>query len=76
MNNHKKNKINAKQEFIEAFKRRTKQVEIGAIKLYRILPKNEEARIIGRQFLRSATSMAANYRACCRVRSKAEYFLN
>ena len=43
------------------------------IKLFRALPKTEEARIIGKQVLRSSTSVAANYRAVCRARSKAEF---
>ena len=37
------------------------------------LPKNKEADVIGRQVLRSATSIAANYRAAGRGRSKAEF---
>ena len=37
------------------------------------LPKTEEARVIGKQVLRSGTSVAANYRAACRARSKAEF---
>jgi four helix bundle protein len=37
------------------------------------LPKTDEARIIGKQVLRSGTSVAANYRAACRARSKAEF---
>jgi four helix bundle protein len=41
--------------------------------LFRSLPKTEEARVIGRQVLRSGTSVAANYRAVCRSRSKAEF---
>jgi four helix bundle protein len=40
---------------------------------FRVLPKTEEARIIGKQVLRSSTSIAANYRAICRARSKAEF---
>ena len=52
---------------------RTKQFAIRIVKLYRSLPKTEEARIIGRQLLRSGTSVAANYRAVCRARSKAEF---
>jgi four helix bundle protein len=36
------------------------------------MPRTEEARIIGKQLLRSATSVAANYRAAGRARSKAE----
>ena len=52
---------------------RTKQFAIRIVKLCRSLPKTEEARIIGRQLLRSGTSVAANYRAVCRARSKAEF---
>ncbi|MGH9789756.1 MAG: four helix bundle protein [Candidatus Acidiferrales bacterium] len=57
----------------EELKKRTKQFAIRVIKLFRSLPKTEEARIIGRQLLRSATSVAANYRAVCRARSKPEF---
>jgi four helix bundle protein len=52
---------------------RTKQFAIRIVKLFRSLPKTEEARVIGRQVLRSGTSVAANYRAVCRARSKAEF---
>lgn len=41
--------------------------------MFRSLPKTEEARTLGKQVLRSGTSVAANYRACCRARSKAEF---
>jgi four helix bundle protein len=37
------------------------------------LPKAEEARILGRQFLRSGTGVAANYRSACRARSGADF---
>jgi four helix bundle protein len=59
---------------IEAFKQRTKELSLRVIKLFQALPKSEEARVIGKQLLRSATSVAANYRACCRARSDAEFF--
>jgi len=39
----------------------------------RTLPKTAEARVISNQLLRSATSTAANYRACCLARSRAEF---
>src|SRR5205085_1301737 len=42
-------------------------------KVFRSLPRTEDARIIGKQVLRSGTSVAANYRAVCRARSKAEF---
>ena len=61
-------------EFAEYFKKRTKQFALNIIKYFQNLPKTEEARIIGKQLLRSATSTAANYRAVCRARSRAEFF--
>ena len=57
----------------EELKKRTKQFAIRIIKLFRALPRTEEARVIGKQMLRSGTSVAANYRAVCRARSKAEF---
>jgi len=41
--------------------------------LARSLPKSPEAQILGRQLLRSGTSVGANYRAAGRARSKAEF---
>ena len=52
---------------------RTKQFAIRIIKAFARLPKDEATRIVGRQFLRSGTSVAANYRAACRSRSAAEF---
>lgn len=63
-----------KEEFIETFKDRTKQFVLRSIKLFKALPSSEEARIIGKQFLRSASSVGANYRAVCRARSHKEFF--
>jgi four helix bundle protein len=63
-----------KVEKIEALKLRTKQLSLRVVKLFQALPKTEEARIMGKQLLRSATSVAANYRAACRARSQAEFF--
>jgi four helix bundle protein len=57
----------------EAMKCRTKQLALVVIRLSRTLPQSPEARIISRQLLRSATSVAANYRAVCRARSKADF---
>lgn len=57
----------------EQLKERTKQFAIRIVNLFRALPKSEEAKVIGRQLLRSGTSVAANYRAVCRARSKAEF---
>jgi four helix bundle protein len=52
---------------------RTKKFAIRVIKAFARLPRDEAARIIGRQFLRSGTSVAANYRAACRARSAADF---
>jgi len=43
------------------------------IHLFRALPRSTDAQVIGKQLLRCGTSVAANYRAVCRARSKAEF---
>jgi len=53
---------------------RTKSFALAAIRFFQMLPKSDEARILGRQLLRSATSVAANYRAANRSRSKQEFY--
>ena len=57
----------------EQLRARTKQFAIRIVRVFKSLPKNDEARIIGKQLLRAGTSVAANYRAVCRSRSKAEF---
>jgi len=57
----------------EELKERSKQFAIRIVRLFQALPKTDEARILGKQLLRSGTSVAANYRAVCRSRSKAEF---
>jgi four helix bundle protein len=52
---------------------RTKNFAVRIIKAFARLPKDEAVRMIGRQFLRSGTSLAANYRAACRSRSAADF---
>jgi four helix bundle protein len=52
---------------------RAKEFALRIISAFARLPKNEEARVLGRQFLRSGTSVAANYRAACRARSAADF---
>ncbi|TPE44084.1 four helix bundle protein [Pontibacter mangrovi] len=59
--------------FAEDFKRRTKLFALRVIKLFRALPNKPDAQILGKQLLRAATSVAANYRAACRARSAAEF---
>jgi four helix bundle protein len=52
---------------------RTKTFAVRIIKAFARLPKDEAVRVIVRQFLRSGTSLAANYRAACRARSAADF---
>ncbi len=54
-------------------KDRTKKFAKRIIFLCRKLPKNREGYLIGNQIFRSGTSVASNYRAACRGRSKAEF---
>jgi four helix bundle protein len=52
---------------------RTRKFAVRVIKAFVRLPKDDATRVIGRQFLRSGTSSAANYRAACRARSAADF---
>ena len=54
------------------FKKRTKDIALRVIKLVQSLPKNWVAETIGKQLLRSGTSIGANYRAACRAKSTAD----
>jgi four helix bundle protein len=63
-----------KVEFTSELLKRSKQFALRIIKLFQALPKTGESQIIGKQIVRSGTSLAANYRAACRARSKAEFF--
>jgi len=56
----------------EALKLRPKDFALRVLRLYRSLPRTQEARILGTQLLR-CTSIGANYRAACRGRSRAEF---
>jgi len=62
------------QEFNEKLRKRTKEFALKVIALSDALPMKESARIINRQLLRAATSVAANFRAACRGRSKQEFY--
>ncbi len=52
---------------------RTKAFALRIILMYPALPKCDEVQILGKQVLRSGTSVGANYREACRARSKAEF---
>src|SRR5947208_14804280 len=54
-------------------KARTKQFALRVMKLIDALPRTIQGRAIANQIIRSATSVAANYRAACRARSRAEF---
>jgi four helix bundle protein len=54
------------------FKKRRKQLALRIIKVVDALPKNRTADVIGRQLIRSGTSIGANYRAACRGKSTAD----
>lgn len=56
----------------QEFKDRTKRIGLRVIKLVEALPKSYSAQVIGKQLLRSATSVGANYRAACRGKSTAD----
>jgi four helix bundle protein len=57
----------------QELKKRTKQFGLRVMKLVGALPENSVGRAIGSQFIRSGTSVGANYRSACRGRSKAEF---
>jgi four helix bundle protein len=53
---------------------RTKRFALRAIKAVQALPKRDDiAPVLGRQLLRSGTSVGANYRAACRAKSAADF---
>lgn len=52
---------------------RTKEFALRIIRLFSALPKSTEAQVLGKQVLRSGTSVGANYREANRARSKPEF---
>ena len=54
-------------------KARTKQFALRVMKMVDALPRTIQGRTIAKRIIRSATSVAANYRAACRARSRAEF---
>ena len=52
---------------------RTKRFALEVIRLYSRLPKSTEAQVIGRQVLRSGTSVGAQYREAIRAKSVADF---
>jgi four helix bundle protein len=52
---------------------RTKTFALRIVRMFSSLPKTTEAQVVGRQLLRSGTSIGANYREAFRARSKLEF---
>ncbi len=52
---------------------RTKEFALRVVRMFSALPKTTEAQLLGKQFLRSGTSVGANYREAYRARSKPEF---
>jgi four helix bundle protein len=57
----------------QELKRRTKAFALPVVRLFGALPNRIEAQVIGKQLLRSGTSVGAHYREACRARSAAEF---
>ncbi|MFN4174430.1 MAG: four helix bundle protein [Parachlamydiaceae bacterium] len=58
---------------MQAISERTKQFALRIIRLYSSLPKNTLAQVLGKQLLKSGTSVGAHYRESVRARSNAEF---
>ncbi len=54
-------------------RQRTKSFALNVIKLVNALPPGKATDVIGRQLLKSGTSVGANYRAACVARSRADF---
>src|SRR5689334_12791587 len=52
---------------------RTKTFALRVVRMFSALPKTPQAQVLGKQVLRSGTSIGANYREAFRARSKAEF---
>lgn len=63
-----------KIKFREEMKARLRKFTLDLLTLAQQLPNTQEARILKNQFVRSGSSVYANYRAACQARSKNEFF--
>jgi four helix bundle protein len=57
----------------EELKQRTKRFALRVIKLVEALPNSIQGKAVAGQLVRAGTSVASNYRAACRGRSRAEF---
>ena len=62
-----------KEEGRQDLRNRTKAFALRVIKLYTTLPKSPEAQVLGKQILRSGTSVGAHYHEACRAKSNADF---
>jgi len=62
-----------KAESRQDLRKRTKEFALRIIKLYAALPKSTESQVLGKQILRSGTSVGAHYREACRAKSNADF---
>ena len=60
------------EEGVRDLRERTKDFALRIVRIYSTLPKTTEAQVMGKQVLRSGTSVGANYREAHRARSKAD----
>lgn len=58
---------------MEGLRDRTKQFALRIVRLYAALPRSDLAQVLGKQVLRSGTSVAANFREASRARSDSEF---
>ena len=60
--------------FVEQLKSRTKQFTLNILQLFKQVQTSPDSQIIRGQIIRAAASVASNYRAACRARSRAEFY--
>ena len=68
-----KGEVEAGKTAPQDLRERTKQYALRIIRLYASLPKTTEAQVIGRQLLRSGTSVGAHYREAQRAKSNLDF---
>ena len=61
------------EEEVRDLRERTKEFALRIIRMFSALPKTTEAQVLGKQVLRSGTSIGANYREAFRARSRPEF---
>jgi len=61
------------QKPVKDLRDRTKDFALRILRMFSSLPKTTQAQVLGKQVLRSGTSVGANYREAFRGRSKAEF---